>query len=197
MAGARTSRATGRLDVTWLESSDSRAAGPAVSIPARRRSLRSTRVILIGLYAFAFFVALPLALWQLGNRLDVWLELRSINHRAWRALGALIATAGGALMLRAMWTLWRDGHGLPISHLPPTELVRTGAFGRLRHPIYVGYTLVLTGAGLFSASIGRSVWMSLFLMARLSLACAGGGALDNAAQRRLRLVRRLCRTGRL
>jgi 1-acyl-sn-glycerol-3-phosphate acyltransferase len=48
------------------------------------------------------------------------------------------------------------GRGLPISSLPPPQLVRSGPYGVWRHPIYVGFALAAAGLGLLAGSVATA-----------------------------------------
>ena len=113
--------------------------------------------LIVAAYGFAFFGLLPSALWRLGSRLDIWLRLPAPAPvlRLW--LGSVLTVGGTLFMARAMWSLWRKGRGLPISHLPPRRLVSSDAFAVWRHPIYAGYTFAVAGVGLTSGSFGRGL----------------------------------------
>lgn len=141
-----------------------KALEPALPLnPTPVRIRAGAKLLIVSLYTLVFFVALPLALLRLGRRIDVELPL-SVPSPHWRWPLALAATLGGAaLLFRAGWELWRRGHGLPISHLPPRVLVESGPFGKLRHPIYVGYTLALSGIGLLLESPGVALFAPLLL----------------------------------
>jgi prolipoprotein diacylglyceryltransferase/protein-S-isoprenylcysteine O-methyltransferase Ste14 len=112
------------------------------------------RLVTIVLYTLGFFVALPAALVRLGQRADTELGLSAPLLPLRLALGGVLLIGGAALLMRSAWELWRHGKGLPISHLPPALLVVSGPFRRLRHPIYVAYTLALSGTGFLIGSWG-------------------------------------------
>ncbi|MCA1492901.1 methyltransferase family protein [Sinorhizobium alkalisoli] len=77
---------------------------------------------------------------------------------------------GGALILTAIFLdLWAvkallDRHTAVLPHRCATCLVTSGPFRYTRNPIYLGYTLVMTGAGLMSLN----PWF--FIMAILAVA---------------------------
>lgn len=120
----------------------------------------------VAVYAAVFFGVLPTLLWIGGGWLQEWLGVRRVETIPWLALtGAALAMAGTALMVQAMWLLRVEGHGWPISHLPPRRLVRRGPYAWMRHPIYVGYTLAFAGAALAAGSPGRLFGSSLVLIA--------------------------------
>ncbi len=118
----------------------------------------------IALYTLGFFGALPAALVRLGQRADVELSLPLPSLLLRFMLGGVFLVSGAGLLLRAGWELWSRGRGLPISHLPPSKLVASGPFRRLRHPIYVGYTLALSGAGFALGSLGVACLAPLLLL---------------------------------
>jgi prolipoprotein diacylglyceryltransferase/protein-S-isoprenylcysteine O-methyltransferase Ste14 len=112
------------------------------------------RLVTIVLYTLGFFVALPAALVRLGQRADIELGLSAPPLPLRLALGGVLSIGGAALLVRSVWELWHHGKGLPVSHLPPARLVVSGPFRRLRHPIYVAYTLALSGTGFSIGSWG-------------------------------------------
>jgi protein-S-isoprenylcysteine O-methyltransferase Ste14 len=61
-----------------------------------------------------------------------------------RWLGGILATAGMAM---AVWGIRSLGRNLTpgTEPLPAAQLVTTGAYGHVRHPIYTGVVLLLTG----------------------------------------------------
>ena len=120
------------------------------------------RVLIVVLYVGLFWALLPLALWALGTRLDAWLMAPSVPN-AVRALGAVLAALAAGPLLRAMWLLLRRGRGLPISHLPPTHLVDSGLYRRVRHPIYVAFNLGWFGLSLALGSWGAALGGGLVL----------------------------------
>ncbi|HUJ42207.1 MAG TPA: prolipoprotein diacylglyceryl transferase family protein [Opitutaceae bacterium] len=102
------------------------------------------------LYGFGFCAVLPALLILWAVRLDAkYPMLPPIAQWPW---GAGLIVAGGALMLRAMWELWRWGGGLPMNAYPPPRLVTTGLYGWLPHPIYGGFGLLMLGVFLTAGS---------------------------------------------
>lgn len=123
--------------------------------PATARRVRTALILCA--YALVFFGALPALLWALGGAVDAVLGLPSSRGRAWGLLGVGLAVPGATLMLWSMLLLRLDGRGWPVSHLPPTNLVRRGPYAWMRHPIYVGYTVTFAGAAAVSGSPGRAL----------------------------------------
>ena len=108
------------------------------------------------LYAVIFCVFLPLLLGRWTVTLDQKLTGLPAFHSV--PVGALLATAGGALMLRAMWDLWRKGGGLPMSAFPPPRFVATGAYRWVPHPIYAGFGLLVPGC-MIAIGSGAGLWI--------------------------------------
>ena len=72
---------------------------------------------------------------------------------------------GGGFVLVSMIQLLIQGKGLPVSHLPPRNLVASGAYRLCRHPIYVGFTLAYLGITLLNISPSGAIFSSLLLTA--------------------------------
>lgn len=108
------------------------------------------------LYGAAFCVAVPLGLALWAWRLDAKLTSLPVLHST--SVGGIVAAGGAALLLRAMWDLWRRGGGLPMNAFPPTRFVATGAYRGVSHPIYVGFGLVVPGAAIAVGSAG-GLWI--------------------------------------
>jgi len=124
------------------------------------------RTLLIVGYFVVFYGGLPLVLARVGLRADAELALPEIPPPLSWLIGAPFLALGAWLLLRSVWELWARGGGLPISHLPPHQLVRSGSYRRLRHPIYVGYTMAFGG----SSCIGRSLGCALLSSSLLTVA---------------------------
>jgi len=117
--------------------------------------------IVVG-YVAIFFGVLPFVLLKIGGRVDELLELEPSLPNV-MPLGLPLTAAGLAFMAWSMLSLSMRGRGLPISHLPPTQLVARGPYAWMRHPIYVGYASAFAGIALLSGSIGRAVFSTLLL----------------------------------
>ena len=132
-----------------------------------RTEVRTTRLratAIIAAYLAVFYGLLPWFLWSLGGRLDAALALPPLTGIAAAFLGAASLAAGAAVILASTFSLVRLGHGLPISHLPPSRLVQRNSYGWTRHPHYVGYNLAFIGCGLLQHSWGRAVGSGLLLL---------------------------------
>jgi len=131
--------------------------------PATLRS-RSAVVVVAVVYVLGFAVAVPSALLALGADLDRWFGLSAIGEPYRAVLGLPAVLLGGAIAASAVRALWVDGKGLPVSHLPPSEFVTTGPFGRVRHPLYLGATLLFAGTGLLRGSRGTAIFATALLV---------------------------------
>jgi len=107
-------------------------------------------------YVAVFWFLLPAFLIATGLRLDALVPVALRPEGAALGLGAL--AAGVVIMVVAVGQLGFYGRGLPISHLPPTDFVTRGLYGRFRHPVYLGYTLAFGGA----AALLGSFWSLAF-----------------------------------
>lgn len=108
------------------------------------------RLFIVVAYLLVFWVALPLILIELGYELDATLRLRHMPTAwGWPLMVAGLAFLGWA----ALWLGFR-GRGLPVSALPPPQLVVSGPYAAVRHPMYVGYNVALVGLALTLGSWG-------------------------------------------
>ncbi len=120
------------------------------------------RVVVTILVAFLFFESfgLPFSVYPL--------DLRLIPHsEATMGAGVIFTTAGLMVALAARKTLagnWSasDEAVIKIGH----ELITTGAYGHVRHPLYSGALLMFLGTALFAGTISAFI---LFLFVLLSL----------------------------
>jgi protein-S-isoprenylcysteine O-methyltransferase Ste14 len=73
--------------------------------------------------------------------------------------GAVLCATGVGLAMTARYYLGRNW-GMPMSHKDDPELVVTGPYAAIRHPIYAGMLLAITGS-----AIGLSIFWILPLLA--------------------------------
>lgn len=117
-------------------------------------SYRHGRITIVVAYVFIFWILLPAFLLITGFRFDALWPV-TIPQSTFTILSGWTLLALGALMMVVgMAQLWFSGHGLPISHLPPTQIIVKGLYRYLRHPIYVGYSIAFAGAALVLGSLG-------------------------------------------
>ena len=76
------------------------------------------------------------------------------------ALGIVVAAGGFWLVLWGYGKLLRHRTAL-LSSSPTSHLVTSGPYRFSRNPVYLGYTLVMLGAGLFTGNL----WMALAAVA--------------------------------
>jgi protein-S-isoprenylcysteine O-methyltransferase Ste14 len=84
--------------------------------------------------------------WEVGR---TWLSLQ--------VLGALLVTAGTAVLLDAFTRFVREGKGTPAPVAPPTRLVVGGLYRFVRNPMYVAVVLVIIGQALMLGRLG--LWL--------------------------------------
>ena len=78
----------------------------------------------------------------------------------WRAVGASLMVAGGAVVLWCFLSFVLVGRGTPAPFDAPRRLVPTGPYRWVRNPMYLGAFTVLAGFGLWH----RSLAMVLFVV---------------------------------
>jgi prolipoprotein diacylglyceryltransferase len=66
--------------------------------------------------------------------------------------GGILMIAGLILMMWAFFALYRYGHGLPMNAYPPPVFVTNGPYRIVRHPVYWGFGLLVTGFFIFTGS---------------------------------------------
>jgi protein-S-isoprenylcysteine O-methyltransferase Ste14 len=121
------------------------------------------KALIVIVYTIVFWAVLPAGLIYFGLAVDRTLELSTAPLYA-RIAGGILASLAAPFLFRALLDLSQRGRGLPISHLPPTELVAGGIYARCRHPIYVAYNAVFAGLGLGFGSWGVGVGAGLLLL---------------------------------
>jgi protein-S-isoprenylcysteine O-methyltransferase Ste14 len=134
--------------------------------------MRSTSQAALG--SAAFFVAGPgleagvgpaVLVAVAGSDLDSW-------PVALRVLGAVLMVAGVAVLLDVFVRFARDGRGTPSPAAPTARLLTGGAFGVLRHPMYVATTTVIVGEALAFAQPVLLVGVAAYAAAMATLVVA-------------------------
>ena len=75
-----------------------------------------------------------------------------------RWLGAALAVAGGAALVDSFARFALRGLGTPAPVLPPTRLVVTGLYRRVRNPMYVAMVAVVAGQALLLGDARVAAW---------------------------------------
>jgi protein-S-isoprenylcysteine O-methyltransferase Ste14 len=101
------------------------------------------------LYGLLFTLVIPVGLWLWARALEPSFPLPAVRLPA---AGLAAGVAGAALMLAGMVEIITRGAGLPMNAFPPTRLVRSGVYGWLDHPIYVGFGILVAGCAVAAGS---------------------------------------------
>jgi protein-S-isoprenylcysteine O-methyltransferase Ste14 len=117
------------------------------------------------LYGALFVIVLPglLVLWAIAAQANIAMPVYGSA-----VIGAGFAALGLALMLTAMYQLWRFGGGLPMNAFPPAQLVARGVFRWFPHPVYTGFVAMCLGASMAARS-AAGLWL---ITPSLLLGCA-------------------------
>ena len=106
--------------------------------------------ILQGLALFIiFWILLPAAIVTGGSLLG-----GIIFNEPVKVLGKVLAAIGFTFSMIASSYLITDGGGGPMFCCPPKKLVRCGPFSMCRHPIYLGFSLYISGLSLSYSNLG-------------------------------------------
>jgi protein-S-isoprenylcysteine O-methyltransferase Ste14 len=86
-----------------------------------------------------------------------------------RVLGVLLIVAGLAVLADVLTRFARDGRGTPSPAAPAQALMRGGAFGVVRHPMYVATAAIVVGEALAFAQPVLLVAAAAYLTAMATL----------------------------
>jgi 1-acyl-sn-glycerol-3-phosphate acyltransferase len=89
-----------------------------------------------------------------ATKIDRALKLSLLPAGAGLAIGSLFLAIGVIASLWIAVALYVRGGGFPIALLPPSRLVREGPYSLSRHPLYLSFTLYLSGWAMIARSIG-------------------------------------------
>lgn len=107
-------------------------------------------------FAAVFFAGLPaLILWASGRLL--W---PAPGPALW--IGLAIAVAAHARVFRHVSAFVSEGDGTPVPFHPPQHLVRSGAYRRVRNPMYLLYVAVILGEALAWRSPALALYAGAF-----------------------------------
>lgn len=107
------------------------------------------------LYALLFLVLIPLGQWFWARELEDLVRFPAVQSEE---VGAALAMAGTGLMGWGMFSLKKFGKGLPMNAYPPPVFVVQGPYRLVRHPIYWGYGLLMTGVFIYTGS-AAGLWI--------------------------------------
>lgn len=107
------------------------------------------------LYGFLFVFVIPAGLVVWAHSAGSNVGFPPVLAVGW---GWALVVAGAVLTASGMLSLWIFGKGLPMNAYPPPLYVTRGAYRFLRHPIYVGFSLLWIGASLASGS-AAGLWL--------------------------------------
>ena len=97
---------------------------------------------------------LPWLLSIAAMKIDRALKFPLLPVGAGLAIGCLFLAIGIGASLWIAVALYLRGGGFPIALLPPYRLVREGPYSLSRHPLYLSFTLYLSGWAMITRSIG-------------------------------------------
>lgn len=140
-----------------------------IAARSAKRNVRSNRV------HAAYRALLFLIILAVFNRLRAARQLerfrqfaRPMPHSALVICGLIVCALGLSFAVWARKYLGRNW-GMPMSVKEDPELVTTGPYRYVRHPIYSGILLAVLG----SALVGGGIWLVLFIFFGIYLAIAG------------------------
>lgn len=108
--------------------------------------LKKSFVVSLYILIFSFFI--PVFFGALGIFLDQAFNPISSLPFPFESLGGALLLTGFGFIAGAIFYLGKTGRGLPISPVPPVNLVVRGPYKYSRHPIYFGASLAFLGTGL-------------------------------------------------
>jgi len=79
-----------------------------------------------------------------------------------RWLGAVLIVTGLAPLLASFARFAWDGLGTPAPIAPPSRLVVTGFYRRVRNPMYVALLILLSGEAIFFSDLRVFYWALIF-----------------------------------
>jgi len=113
-------------------------------------------IVYSALFEACFIFGLPLSV-AASDRYALWRPSVTVAGVGW----LLISFGFGAVVV-CIAQFARQGHGTPAPLDPPRRLVRTGPYGVVRNPIYVGALLILLGELLLLGSRALIAYMVLY-----------------------------------
>ncbi len=100
-------------------------------------------IILFFLTFFLFWLLLPYGLFRLGFFLDNSLRLDPTLPLPIKLSAVILLLLGLYIALKASLTVMVIGESIPSFLAPPKRLIEVGLYAHSRHPLFVGYALIL------------------------------------------------------
>jgi len=102
--------------------------------------------------------------------LIAWAHAATVNLPAVHSIpgGLILAILGSLIMSAGMFSLWRDGGGLPMNAFPPPRFVQKNIYALVPHPIYGGFVMICGGLSMYVGS-ASGLWL---VTTSVALACA-------------------------
>ena len=94
------------------------------------------------LYATVFLIVIPCMLWLWAKYTENLINLPVVESTS---AGYILIIFGVLLMAWAMYALKTYGKGLPMNAYPPLRFVTNGPYHFFRHPIYLGFGILMVG----------------------------------------------------
>ena len=107
------------------------------------------------LYAVIFLILVPGLLITWASYTENMVVLPPVHSPS---IGLGLILPGLGLIAWAMLYLKIEGKGLPMNAFPPPQFVKTGPYRLFRHPIYLGFGLLVTGYFIFRGS-ASGLWL--------------------------------------
>lgn len=106
-------------------------------------------------YGLVFVLLLPAFLFVWANSLE-HIRLPAVPDTP--LVGGLVALAGIIILIAGIWSILKNGDGLPMNAYPPKRYVSSGIYYWISHPIYFGFCVVCAGASIWFDS-GGGLWV--------------------------------------
>jgi protein-S-isoprenylcysteine O-methyltransferase Ste14 len=120
------------------------------------------------LYALIFTIGIPLLIWYWGSSVQINRDVPFDE-----SIGICFMVIGMLFISIAMLQLFIQGKGLPMNAYPPKFLVNNGLYAWFKHPIYVGFVLLVFGFFIWQ-SIPFGFWYVSPIIALCCLALVYG-----------------------
>ena len=121
----------------------------------KKHPKKIVKTLIILYYILIFWLVLPGVLIGFGLILDNWFSLPALPSL--RHFAPVSLAVGLIIFISGAFHLIKYGKGLPISSLPPVELVETGPYALFRHPLYIGFHGMLFGGICFHSTWGLCI----------------------------------------